>query len=78
MSITHERREHEDRRAGEGVVEAVHERCGLLRPRPPRCGSAAIVERIASPSAPPICCEVLKRPEASPWSSFSRPVVATA
>src|SRR5262245_40684251 len=37
---------------------------------------AAIVERIASPSAPPICCEVLKSPEARPWSSSFRPVVA--
>src|SRR5262245_28059888 len=37
---------------------------------------AASVERIARPSAPPICCDVLKRPDASPWSSSSSPVVA--
>ena len=36
----------------------------------------AIVVRTASPSAPPTCCEVLKRPDASPWSSSFRPVVA--
>src|SRR5436305_2658227 len=37
----------------------------------------ATVVRMASPSAPPTCCDVLKSPDASPWSSFLRPVVAT-
>src|SRR5207244_4209653 len=36
----------------------------------------AIVARIASPSAPPICCEVLIRPEASPASCGLVPVTA--
>ena len=38
--------------------------------------AAASVERTARPSAPPICCDVLNSPDASPWSSSSRPVVA--
>src|SRR5437868_2125031 len=37
---------------------------------------AASVDSAASPSAPPICWDVLKSPEARPWSSSSRPVVA--
>src|SRR5262245_15755709 len=49
---------------------------GSLAPPAPVVLLAASVERIARPSAPPICCEVLKRPEASPWSSSSSPVVA--
>src|SRR5581483_9121832 len=39
---------------------------------------AATVERIASPRAPPICCDVLKMPDARPWSESARPVVATS
>src|SRR3954465_15534691 len=38
--------------------------------------SAPSVERIARPSAPPICCDVLNRPEASPASSALTLVVA--
>ena len=34
------------------------------------------VERSASPRAPPICCAVLKRPDASPASSAGTPLVA--
>src|SRR4051794_24736658 len=37
---------------------------------------AASVLRIASPSTPPTCCDVLNSPDASPWSVSSRPVVA--
>ena len=36
----------------------------------------ANVERSARPSAPPICCDVLKRPDASPASSAGIPLVA--
>ena len=36
----------------------------------------ANVERSARPSAPPICCDVLKRPDASPASSAGMPLVA--
>ena len=62
----------EDRRAGEGPVEAVR-RAPRSSRRRTLVWLAAIVERIARPSAPPICCDVLKSPEASPWSSSSRP-----
>ena len=37
---------------------------------------AAIVERIAIPTAPPICCDVLIRPEARPASSCCVPASA--
>jgi hypothetical protein len=37
---------------------------------------AATVERIARPRAPPICCEELNRPDASPASSSRTLVVA--
>ena len=36
----------------------------------------AIVESAAMPSAPPICCEVLIRPEASPASAGFTPASA--
>ena len=36
----------------------------------------ARVERIASPRAPPICCDVLRRPDARPASPASMPLVA--
>ncbi len=36
----------------------------------------AIEARIARPSAPPICCDVLIRPEARPASWFSTPDTA--
>src|SRR5262249_10426209 len=36
----------------------------------------AMVDRMARPSAPPICCDVLNNPDASPWSSSFSPVVA--
>ena len=39
---------------------------------------AARVESIASPSAPPICCDVLKSPDARPASSSSTFVLATS
>ena len=67
-------------------------RCGSRRraPAPSRAGVglppdeartsavllAANVESRARPSAPPICCEVLKRPDASPASSTGTPLVA--
>src|SRR4051795_1136 len=35
-----------------------------------------MVERIASPSAPPICCDVLIRPDASPASLLLTPDTA--
>ena len=36
----------------------------------------ATVERIAMPTAPPICCDVLMRPDASPASSGFVPATA--
>ena len=38
----------------------------------------ASVESTASPSAPPTCCDVLKRPDARPASSASTFVVASS
>ena len=65
-------------------MEPVDERLRLvLRRRLPADRSSvssvaptASVERIASPSAPPICCDVLKSPDASPASEFGLPLVA--
>ena len=60
-----------DRRAGpEGVDEAVRERDGHRRPSATASSvvATAIVERSAIPTAPPICCEVLIRPDARPAS----------
>ena len=85
-ALQHQREQ--DRAGGEergardvGDVEAVDER---LPPRRWRARArelvvvrlVASVERIASPSAPPICCDVLRSPEARPASPGAIPLVA--
>ena len=54
---------------------------GLAAPRPAASSAllvwlAAIPESTASPSAPPICCEVVSNPEAKPDSFCGTPEVA--
>ena len=68
----------DDRAADERGLEAVD---GGLRGATPSAiasfvQSFAIVDSAATPTAPPICCDVLIRPDASPASSGSTPASA--
>ena len=61
-----ERREGDDGADAECAMENGHERVHGGRPPAAWVLLVASVESTARPSAPPICCEVLKSPEASP------------
>ena len=72
----HDHADEGDRRAGpERVLEPVGERIGTGVPDATASlvVDVAIVERIAIPTAPPICCDVLIRPDARPASCCARP-----
>ena len=77
--------QHKPRADREGRLEAVDQRRGLIarrrvaavrRAARRRSAELATVDRIARPSAPPICCEELKIPEARPASASVTLVVA--